>query len=59
MLQYSFIQNAIIVSLLISILCPCIGVFLVVRRTSMMSDTLSHASLAGISIGLLKGYRST
>lgn len=55
MLQYSFIQNAIIVSLLISILCPCIGVFLVVRRTSMMSDTLSHASLAGISIGLLFG----
>lgn len=55
MLQYSFMQNAIIVSLLISILCPCIGVFLVVRRYSMIGDTLSHASLAGISIGLLFG----
>lgn len=55
MLQYSFIQNAILVSLMISILCPCIGVFLVVRRYSMIGDTLSHASLAGISMGLLAG----
>jgi len=55
MLHYSFMQNAIIVSLLISILCPCIGVFLVVRRYSMIGDTLSHASLAGVSLGLLFG----
>ncbi|BCN31145.1 metal ABC transporter permease [Anaeromicropila herbilytica] len=55
MLQYSFMQNAIIVSFLIAILCPCIGVFLVVRRYSMIGDTLSHASLAGISLGLLCG----
>ncbi len=55
MLQYSFMQNAIIVSLMISILCPCIGIFLVVRRYSMIGDTLSHASLAGIALGLLVG----
>lgn len=53
MLQYGFIQNAIIVSFMISILCPCIGIFLVVRRYSMMGDTLSHSSLAGVSLGLL------
>lgn len=53
MLQYGFIQNAIIVSFMISILCPCIGVFLVVRRYSMIGDTLSHSSLAGVSLGLL------
>jgi zinc transport system permease protein len=46
-------QNAILVSLMIAIICPCIGVFLVVRRYSMIGDTLSHASLAGISLGLL------
>lgn len=55
MLQYDFIQNAIIVSFMIAILCPCIGVFLVVRRYSMIGDTLSHSSLAGISLGLLFG----
>lgn len=55
MLQYGFIQNAIIVSFLISVICPCIGIFLVVRRYSMIGDTLSHSSLAGITISLLIG----
>ncbi len=53
MLSYSFMQNALFVSVFISILCPCIGVFLVLRRYSMIGDTLSHASLAGITLGLL------
>ena len=53
MFSYVFMQNAFIVSILISILCPCIGIFLVLRRYSMIGDTLSHASLAGVTIGLL------
>ncbi len=53
MLNYGFMQNAILVSIFISILCPCIGIFLVLRRYSMIGDTLSHASLAGITIGLM------
>ncbi|BBB91799.1 MAG TPA: metal ABC transporter permease [Methylomusa anaerophila] len=51
--SYSFMQNAIFVSIFISILCPCIGIFLVLRRYSMIGDTLSHASLAGVAIGLM------
>ena len=51
--NYTFMQNAIFVSAFISILCPCIGIFLVLRRYSMIGDTLAHASLAGITIGLL------
>lgn len=53
MLRYEFMQNAVIVSVFISILCPSIGIFLVLRRYSMIGDTLSHASLAGITLGLL------
>jgi zinc transport system permease protein len=53
MINYSFMQNAIFVSVFISILCPIIGIILVLRRSSMIGDTLSHASLAGITIGLL------
>ena len=53
MLQYAFIQNAILISFMIAILCPCIGMYLVVRRYSMIGDTLSHSSLAGVSLGLL------
>lgn len=55
MLHYEFMQNAFIVSLLIAVLCPCIGIFLVLRRYSMIGDTLAHASLAGVTIGLLTG----
>lgn len=53
MLQYSFMQNAFLISILISILCPLIGIFLVLRRYSMIGDTLAHASLAGVAFGLL------
>lgn len=52
-LQYDFMQNALIVCLFISVLCPCIGVFFVLRRYSMIGDTLAHASLAGVTLGLL------
>lgn len=55
MFDYGFMQNAFVVSLFIAILCPCIGVFLVLRRYAMIGDTLSHASLAGVTIGLLCG----
>ena len=53
MLDYTFMQNAFLVSVCIAILCPCIGIFLVLRRYSMIGDTLAHASLAGIAFGLL------
>ncbi|MFT3983092.1 MAG: metal ABC transporter permease [Lachnospiraceae bacterium] len=53
MFSYTFMQNAIIASVFISILCPCIGIFLVLRRYSMIGDALSHASLAGVTIGLI------
>ena len=55
MLIYEFMQNAFIISAMISVLCPCVGIFLVLRRFSMIGDTLAHASLAGITIGLASG----
>jgi zinc transport system permease protein len=56
MLQYSFMQNALIISILISIMCPIIGIFLVLRRYSMIGDTLAHSSLAGVAVGLMTGF---
>jgi zinc transport system permease protein len=56
MLEYSFMKNALSAGALISILCPTVGVFLVLRRYSMMGDTLSHSSFAGIAIGLIFGF---
>lgn len=55
MLAHEFMRSAFVVSLLIAVLCPSIGVFLVLRRYSMIGDTLAHASLAGVTIGLVSG----
>lgn len=55
MLKYEFMRNAFMVSAAISVLCPCIGIFLVLKRFSMIGDTLAHASLAGITLGLVSG----
>ena len=48
MFEYGFMQNAVIVAILISLVCPLIGIFLVLRRYSMIGDALSHASLKDI-----------
>lgn len=55
MFQLGFMQNAFMASFIIAILCPFIGLFLVLRRYSMIGDTLSHSSFAGVAIGLVIG----
>jgi zinc transport system permease protein len=55
LLTYPFIQRAIIVGIIIAVVCPTIGLFLVLRRLSMIGDSLSHVSLAGVAAGLLFG----
>lgn len=55
LLHLSFMQNALIASIMIAILCPLIGIFLVLKRYSMVGDTLSHASFAGVAIGIFIG----
>ncbi|MGB7581764.1 MAG: metal ABC transporter permease, partial [Sedimentisphaerales bacterium] len=41
--------------IIVAIIAPLIGIFLVLRRYSLIADTLAHVSLAGIAIGLLLG----
>ena len=55
MLELNFMQNAFMAGFIISILCPFIGLFIVLRRYSMIGDTLSHSSFAGVAIGLVIG----
>lgn len=55
MFELSFMQNAFMAGFIVSILCPFIGLFIVLRRYSMIGDTLSHSSFAGVAIGLVAG----
>ncbi|SFB96478.1 zinc transport system permease protein [Alkalibacterium subtropicum] len=59
MFLYGFMQRAFQASILISLIAPMLGLFLILRRQSLMADTLSHVSLAGVSLGLLLGYDPT
>ena len=55
LLQYSFMQKALLVGLLIAIITPLIGLTVVLKRLSMIGDSLSHSSLAGVAAGLVTG----
>jgi len=52
LLEYSFLRYALITGLIMGGIAPIIGSFVVIRRLSFIADTLSHFSLAGLSIGI-------
>lgn len=54
-LQYSFIIRGLEAGIIVAFIAPLIGIFLVLKRYSLISDALSHVSLAGIAIGFLFG----
>lgn len=56
MFEYEFMQRAFVVGSILAVILPCIGLPILLKRLSMMGDTLSHASLAGVAIGLCFGF---
>lgn len=55
LLQYDFMQRALIAGILVGLLCPVIGVFLVLRRQSLIGDGLGHIAFAGVAAGWMFG----
>ena len=49
LLSYEFLQNAFLSGLIIGIIAPLLGLFIVVRRLALIADALSHVALAGIA----------
>lgn len=49
LLNYEFLQNAFLAGIIIGLIAPLLGVFIVVRRLSLIADALSHVTLAGIA----------
>ncbi len=51
-IEYGFMRRALVVCLALSVSTTALGVFLQLRRMSLMGDALSHAILPGVAVGL-------
>jgi zinc/manganese transport system permease protein len=52
-LEFGFLRRALVGCLALSITAPVLGVFLMLRRLSLMADTLAHGILPGVAAGFL------
>ncbi|MET3699257.1 zinc transport system permease protein [Bacillus oleivorans] len=52
-LEYEFLRNAFLTGVIVGIIAPLLGVFIVVRRLALIADALSHVTLSGIAFSLL------
>lgn len=53
MLQYAFMQRALLAAVLVGLTAPTVGVHLVQRRLALIGDGLGHVALAGVAVGVL------
>ncbi len=56
LLNYEFIQRAYLAGSFIAVLCAILGLFLVLRKLSLIGDGLSHVSFGAIALGLFLGF---
>lgn len=52
-IEYGFMRRALVACLALSLSTTTLGVFLFLRRMSLVGDALSHAILPGVAIGYL------
>jgi ABC-type Mn2+/Zn2+ transport system permease subunit len=51
----TFMQNALVAGILVSISCGIIGTFIVLRGLAFIGDALAHGVLPGIAVAILAG----
>ncbi|GAB1373026.1 metal ABC transporter permease [Candidatus Kapaibacterium sp.] len=56
MLQFPFIQRALVAGILISTSASFYSIFVVQRRISYIGSGLAHAAFGGVALGLLLGF---
>ncbi len=54
-LSYDFLRNALIGALVIGLIAPAVGTYLVQRRMSLIGDGIGHIALTGVAVGFLTG----
>jgi ABC-type Mn2+/Zn2+ transport system permease subunit len=50
-----FMMNALAIAIIVGLLCPVVGVWVILRRLAYLGDAMSHASLSGVAIAYLIG----
>lgn len=55
LLQFPFLQRALVTGVLLALLLSLLGVFASLRGMAFFSEGIAHASLAGIAIAILAG----
>lgn len=57
MFAYGFMQRALLAGCLIGVLCAVLGVFLVLRRLSLIGDGLAHITFGSVALALFAGLQ--
>ncbi|MBA9026839.1 MULTISPECIES: metal ABC transporter permease [Bacillaceae] len=55
LLEYTFLQKALLTSVMVGIICGVIGCFIILRGMALMGDAISHAVLPGVAISYMLG----
>ena len=55
MLSYDFMIRAFLAGIIIAVLAAISGSFIVLRRYSMITETLAHSALVGVAVGVIAG----
>jgi zinc transport system permease protein len=55
LLEFAFMQRALLAGALVGMAAPAVGIFVVQRRLSLMGDGIGHVAFAGVAAGLLLG----
>jgi manganese/iron transport system permease protein len=53
--NYEFMRNAIAIGVLVGILCPVVGCYLIVQRMALMGDVIAHCVLPGLAVSVFLG----
>lgn len=56
MFEYDFMQRAFLAGIIIAVLASVSGTFVVLKRYSLISETLAHSALLGVAVGLVAGH---
>lgn len=56
---FEFMRRALLASLLLGVIAPLVGVWIVLRRLAYLGDAMSHATLSGVAVAYLAGWSIT